>query len=105
MQADVVDIDTAESGAHRAGLYFALWGVATKLALALAVGIAFPILDLFGFQAASGSMNDPAALTALAALYAIAPILFKLAAIALMWGYPIGAAEHAAVKRRIETVP
>ena len=105
MQADVVDIDTAESGAHRAGLYFALWGVATKLALALAVGIAFPILDLFGFQAASGSVNDPAALTALAALYAIAPILFKLAAIALMWGYPIGAAEHAAVKRRIETVP
>lgn len=101
MQADVVDIDTAQSGAHRAGLYFALWGVATKLALALAVGIAFPILDLFGFQAASGNANDPAALTALAALYAIAPILFKLAAIALMWGYPVGAAEHAALKRRI----
>jgi len=47
MWADVVDWDTAEMGTERAGLLFALWGVAARLALALAVGIAFPLLALF----------------------------------------------------------
>ena len=45
MQADVVDHDTARSGRQRAGLYFALWSLATKAALALAVGAAFPLLQ------------------------------------------------------------
>ena len=51
MQADVIDLDTLRSRQSRAGLYFALWGVATKLALALAVGIAFPLLALAGLEA------------------------------------------------------
>ena len=36
IQADVIDVDTAASGEQRSGLYFATWGLATKLALALA---------------------------------------------------------------------
>jgi hypothetical protein len=51
MQADVVDLDTLQAGSQRTGLFFALWGMATKLALALAVGVAFPVLDLVGFDA------------------------------------------------------
>ena len=35
IQADVIDVDTAASGEQRSGLYFAAWGLATKLALAL----------------------------------------------------------------------
>ncbi len=41
LQADVIDVDTAATGEERSGLYLAVWGLATKLALALAVGIAF----------------------------------------------------------------
>ena len=55
MQADVVDLDTLESGSQRTGLYFAIWGMVTKLALAGAVGIAFPLLDVAGF--ADGAIN------------------------------------------------
>jgi len=87
MQADVIDLDEARHREQRAGLFFALWGVATKLALAAAVGIAFPLLDLFGFKTQGG--NTPAALFGLTALYCLAPIAFKLAAIALMAGYPL----------------
>ena len=87
MQADVVDLDTARTRRQRAGLFFAIWGMATKLALAAAVGLAFPLLDLAGFSADGG--NDGAALFALAALYALAPVGFKLAAILLMRRYPI----------------
>ncbi len=44
MQADVIDVDTAASGEQTLRAYLAVWGLATKLALALAVGIAFPLL-------------------------------------------------------------
>lgn len=87
MQADVIDLDEARHRQQRAGLFFALWGMATKLALAAAVGIAFPLLDLIGFSA-QGS-NSSQALFGLTALYCLVPVAFKLAAIALMRSYPI----------------
>ncbi len=84
MQADVVDLDTLETGQQRTGLYFSLWGVATKLSLALAAGIAFPLLDLGGFSAETGG-----AVWQLVALYAVVPIIFKIIAIKMMWSYPV----------------
>ena len=100
MQADVVDLDTAESGDQRTGLYFALWGMVTKLALALAVGIAFPLLDLAGFD--DGAVNAPVALWTLIGLYSLAPVIFKAIAIVLMWRYPITAERQAATRQRID---
>ena len=88
MQADVVDLDRAGEaeggGGPRTGLYFALWGMATKLALALAVGITFPALDLAGFDASDGAVNDEDRLLVLALLYGALPIVFKIAAMILM---------------------
>ncbi len=54
MQADVIDIDAERSGQERAGLYLGLWALATKLALAGAVGLAFPLLAQAGFDPAAG---------------------------------------------------
>ena len=96
LQADVVDLDWQESGHQRTGLFFALWSMATKLSLALAIGIAFPVLDLIGYQA--GGENTPTALLGLAMLYGLLPVLIKLAATALVWRFPIDAEEQA--KRR-----
>lgn len=100
IQADVVDLDTAMGGAQRTGLFFALWGMATKLAFALAVGIAFPLLDWFGFRA--GAENDAGARFGLAALYALFPVAFKLAAIALMWRFPLTAARQRELRQAID---
>jgi len=74
MQADVVDLDRSAAKGRRTGLYFAFWGMATKLALALAVGISFPLLDLAGFNATDGAMNDEDGLFVLAILYGAIPI-------------------------------
>jgi len=104
IQADVVDVDTAAGGGRRTGLYFAFWGMATKLALALAVGVAFPLLDLAGFRAGAAD-NAPPALLTLALLYAAAPVAFKAVAIALMWRFPLDAAAQAELRRRIDTTP
>ncbi len=97
IQADVVDVDRLMSGHRRAGLLFALWGMITKLSLALAVGIAFPLLDVAGFQEQGD--NSPEALLALALLYAVLPVILKLIAIVLMRDYPITAQRQQALQR------
>ena len=102
MQADVIDFDRLRSRQSRAGLYFALWGMATKLALALAVGLAFPILELAGFREDAQAAPPEIALFALAALYSLAPVAFKLVSIALMWGFPLTRARQVRIRRLIE---
>ena len=99
IQADVVDLDRLQTGRQRTGLFFAVWSMSTKLALALAVGLAFPILSFAGFT--PGGANTPGALTTLAVLYGLAPVVIKLAATALVWNFPITAAAQADLRRRI----
>jgi Na+/melibiose symporter-like transporter len=101
MQADVVDLDTLYSGRRRAGLFFAAWGVATKVPLALAVGIAFPVLALAGFEEQAQSQSD-AALFALAALYSLLPCAIKLLSIWFLRGYPIDAEEQHRIRERLQ---
>lgn len=100
IQADVVDIDTATHGEQRTGLYFALWSVATKAALAVSGGAALIVLDVAGFEA--GGANDAAALGTLVVLYAVVPVVLKLVAVALMWGFPVDRAEHDRLRAMIE---
>ena len=100
IQADVVDLDWLQSGRRRTGLFFAVWSMATKLSLALAVGLAFPVLDLLGYRA--GEANPPIALTGLAVLYGLVPVAIKLAATALVWNFPIGAASHDELRARLD---
>lgn len=99
IQADVIDEDTAAGGDRRAGIYFGLWGMATKLAFALAVGIAYPLLELAGF--AADADNPPVALLTLALLYAGVPVLVKLGVVFMMWRFPLDRARQAELRRRI----
>jgi GPH family glycoside/pentoside/hexuronide:cation symporter len=100
MQADVVDVDTAAGGGQRTGLYFAVWAVAGKFALALAPAIAFPLLDMAGYVRGAESTDGH---LALGALYAWVPVAFKLAAVALMWNFPLDAARQGRLRAQIET--
>ncbi|WP_417424086.1 MFS transporter [Hoeflea sp.] len=102
IQADVIDVDTADSGEQRSGAYFAAWSLATKLSLAGGVGIVFPLLAGFGFDPSS-NVGSVQGLTALAIAYAWAPIAAKLAAIALMWNFPLDEAAQIELRNRIET--
>ncbi|MGD9871323.1 MAG: MFS transporter, partial [Thauera sp.] len=66
----------------RAGASFGWWNFVTKANLALAAGLALPLLALLGY--APGA-RDAAAVAALAGVYGFAPVLLKLAAMALLW--------------------
>lgn len=94
MQADVVDVDTAQTGERRAGLFFAAWSMANKLALALAVGITFPILELAGFNnQAAADQQTAFSLLVLACLYGLAPIMIKIIPIMMIWKHPLNEQE------------
>ena len=64
------------------GAYFGWWNFATKLNLALAAGIALPLLGAFGYSPGS---RDGAALQALTIAYCLLPCALKLAAAGLLW--------------------
>ncbi len=83
--ADVIDEDEARGAGRHEGAYFGLWSLVTKLNLALAAGIALPLLQAFGYAVRSD--NAPQALLALAAVYALVPCALKaMAAVALASG-------------------
>jgi Na+/melibiose symporter-like transporter len=68
------------------GTYFGIWNWATKLNLALAAGIALPLLQWMGYQ--SGS-TDAVGLHALAVGYALLPCALKSCALILLWRAPL----------------
>jgi len=79
----LADVIGRDGRMHSTGAYFGLWTLATKLNLALAAGIALPLLDAFGY---SPGARDATAIHALALIYAAAPCVLKLGAIgALYW--------------------
>ncbi len=99
INSDLIEWDALENKQHRPGLFFALWGTASKLSYALAVGTIFPLLDWIGFDA-TGS-NPQEIVMWVAILYGGPSILLKLAAMALMWHFPIGEAEHNRIREAL----
>jgi GPH family glycoside/pentoside/hexuronide:cation symporter len=96
INGDLIEWDAFENGRRRPGLFFALWGTASKLAYALAVGLIFPLLDVVGFDATT--RNTPDAVRTLALLYGAPSILCKLTAVVLMRHFPIDEAEHRRIR-------
>ena len=64
------------------GAYFGWWNFATKINLALAAGLALPVLGLFGY---SPGTQSPAALSVLTLAYCLLPCLLKLGAVGLLY--------------------
>jgi Na+/melibiose symporter-like transporter len=84
--ADVIDRD---GRARPTGAYFGLWTLATKLNLALAAGIALPLLSVLGYvPGATGGGG----LSALAFVYAVVPCALKLGALLALFRFEAAAA-------------
>ena len=110
IMGDLIEWDALKTGYRRPGLFFALWGTTTKLAFALAVGSAFPILDLIGFNAnpvgdtdaSRNSINSSFAISGLAILYGVPCIFFKILAILNLRAYPITQQRHQLIREELE---
>jgi len=87
--ADVVERDAPVATVRSEGAYFGLWQMVDKLNLALAAGIALPLLQWLGYQPGS----PQSAQGALSLIYALVPCGIKLAAGACLWLAPLDADE------------
>lgn len=75
MLADAIPAENRSS----TGVYFGVWALIAKLSLALAAGLALPILGFLGYQP-----GTPGSATSLAMVYAWLPIFFKCCAFAVI---------------------
>ena len=75
-------VQRAGHGGRLEGAYFGWWNFATKLNLALAAGVALPLLQLLGY---TPGQQEPQALQALTLTYCLLPCGLKLLAAALLW--------------------
>lgn len=102
MLADVVDVDSLQSGGRRAGSLFAISGMTAKIATAFGSGAAGNLLALAGFDPSGiAGANDPTALLSLALLYAVAPAIFFCSALYLAWHYPLTPERHARIRAQL----
>ncbi|MFO1415450.1 MAG: MFS transporter [Burkholderiales bacterium] len=79
----LADVIGRDGRMHATGSYFGLWTLATKLNLALAAGIALPLLAALGY---APGVRESATSRALALVYAGLPCILKVGALAaLAW--------------------
>lgn len=98
--ADVVDHDTVASGRQRTGLFFAVWGMVIKLAIAAGVLLGSVLPASFGFEPAAPS-HAPAALHALGAVYGWVPALLMALGAPFLWRFPITRERQEALRAEI----
>jgi Na+/melibiose symporter-like transporter len=67
-----------------AGSYFGVWNFVNKLSLALAAGVALPLLDALGYKVGAGGTASGDSLAALAIVYALLPAIIKTLALVLL---------------------
>jgi Na+/melibiose symporter-like transporter len=77
----LADAISKQNALDQTGSYFGVWTFATKANLALAAGLALPVVSAFGYRSGDTTSN----LAALTMAYTVLPCLLKLAALALLW--------------------
>lgn len=101
MLADVGDEDRLKSGKDRTGQLFALLTATNKIGYALA-GATFIPLGMAGFNREAGAVQTDQAILALQVLFVGLPILFLLAAAAVIYNFPIDKERQAEIRRQLE---
>jgi Na+/melibiose symporter-like transporter len=99
--ADVIDVDSLASGRQRAGLYFAAWGMATKLSLALGVVLGTALPAGFGYDPAA-AVTPPAVQAHLMIFYGLVPALMMAAGTLFLVRFPITRERHAEVRAALD---
>ncbi|UTW57828.1 MFS transporter [Kordiimonas sp. SCSIO 12603] len=83
MLADASELYSKKYGSRFAALHFAIWGVISKIAFAVAILLAFGVLEVL-----SSFLNGSAYAFAVAVLYAGLPALIKLPTVRLLYTAP-----------------
>ena len=100
MLADVVDVDSARSGGHRAGTYFSVLGLSEKLAAAIFTGLSLNIVGFLGYASSGLAASSDMGVLSLRLVYCLGPIAMYGLAMPLIIGYPLTPERHARLRER-----
>ena len=102
--ADVIDVETAETGKARAGAYIAFASMTAKISTAFGTFLAIRALSFTNYDAKLLAGNAFDDLFVLRVLYAIAPAVFFIGAIIIALRFPLTAKVQAELQARIKSV-
>jgi GPH family glycoside/pentoside/hexuronide:cation symporter len=100
MVADVVDYDRVQTGQQRSGMYYGVWGLATKVSEAFALAAVGWILTGFGYQ--PNVEQSVRALLGIRLFFGVIPAVFIFASLPFLFRYPITRKSHSEVRQRLE---
>ena len=96
--ADTIEYGMMKGGGDDAAIYMAVYHFMVKVAFAGGVGIALPLLSVFGFQAAAGE-NNSSAIQGLIFVGLFLPAIIGLTGAVLLYNYPIDKRRHGVIRR------
>jgi GPH family glycoside/pentoside/hexuronide:cation symporter len=99
MVPDVVDFDRLNTGEYRSGMYFGVWGLATKLSEAIALAASGWLLTLFGYVANMEQTSQT--LLGIRLFFGPIPAIVILIGLPLLIWFPIIRVFHQNVLRQI----
>jgi Na+/melibiose symporter-like transporter len=97
--ADVADRQRLETGRQVTGLYFSVFSLANKGAMAVAVGIALPLVAALGFDPRGA--NDASTLQGLALVFALGPAVAHALSALFIHGFPLDQQHHEKIRRAL----
>jgi GPH family glycoside/pentoside/hexuronide:cation symporter len=95
MVPDVVEYDRMETGEHRGGMYYGVWGFASKLTAAFGIALTGWVLQLFGYVPNVEQTEE--ALLGIRLFFGPVPLLVLAIALPLLIRYPITRQSHAQI--------
>jgi len=100
MVADVVDYDRVKTGEFRSGMYYGVWGLATKISEALAISGVGWILTGYGYQ--PNVAQTTRSLLGIRLFFGPIPTLVILITLPLLIWYPITRKKHLGIREKLE---
>lgn len=101
MVSDIADDHRLRTGHDRTALFFSAFSISMKAGMALAVGVALPLVGAAGFDP-TASTNSAFGLNALLLTFALGPALAHLCSAALLRGFTLDEAAHEEIRRALE---
>ena len=95
--SDAIEYGMMKGGEDHAALYMAMYNFVMKMALALGVGLAMPLLSVLGFNPVGN--NTPEAMQGFIFVALFLPMIVGLPGVLALFNYPLNKRKHATIRR------